>query len=87
MVVDGQRLVLGVDSFVGWISRGLARVEDDCLPKKGTKRMTLVTSDRTFAEFDLTCSLMSPCPAATMHQAQAQEPSAVRARTGFSVRC
>jgi len=37
MVVDGQRLVLGVDSFVGWISRGLARVEDDCLPKKGPR--------------------------------------------------
>jgi len=35
----------------------------------------------------LDCSLMSPCPAAAMHQAQAQEPSAVRARTGFSVRC
>ena len=38
MAVDGQRLVLGVVSFVGWTSRGLAHVEDSCLPKKGTKR-------------------------------------------------
>jgi len=33
----------------------------------------------------LDCSLMSPCPAAAMHQAQAQEPSAVRAHKGFGV--
>ena len=49
MAVDGQRLGVGVDSFVGWISRGLARVEDGCLPKKGSKR-----SDRTSTEFDST---------------------------------